>query len=328
MIYGDGFADGMAPGAIGWLIGEENRGLACMFTMMNNARLAVGMQGVAVAEAAYQQALRLCQRAPAGQAAGYAGDGHGADRPPSRRAAQPAHHEGADAGGARHRLLLRPRDRHGARRARDEAAFWQERANLLTPIAKAFATDIGVEVASIGVQVHGGMGFIEETGAAAASAAMPASRRSTRAPTASRRSTSCCASCRSPAATRCAAYIAELRADVDARAQLQPAGFRRARPTNLDRRWPISTQATAFLGQAARDGDSSAALAGATPYLRLFALAAGGVYLARGALARASASASRSAASLPKTSSVKAPALQATASPVARESLAAAASIS
>src|SRR5690606_10282920 len=57
MIYGDGFAEGMEPGAIGWLVGEENRGLACMFTMMNNARLAVGIQGVSVAEAAFQKAL-------------------------------------------------------------------------------------------------------------------------------------------------------------------------------------------------------------------------------------------------------------------------------
>ena len=61
MIYGDGFAKGRAPGAIGWLVGEENRGLACMFTMMNNARLAVGIQGVAVAEAATQKAHRLRQ---------------------------------------------------------------------------------------------------------------------------------------------------------------------------------------------------------------------------------------------------------------------------
>jgi hypothetical protein len=77
----------------------------------------------------------------------------------------------------------------------DGHRHWQERAALLTPIAKAFSTDVGVDVASLGVQVHGGMGFIEETGAAQLLSATPASRRSTRAPTASRRSTSSPASC-------------------------------------------------------------------------------------------------------------------------------------
>ncbi len=57
MIYGDGFAEASEPGAVGWLVGEENRGLACMFTMMNNARLAIGLEGVGVAEAAFQKAL-------------------------------------------------------------------------------------------------------------------------------------------------------------------------------------------------------------------------------------------------------------------------------
>ena len=77
--------------------------------------------------------------------------------------------EGADRRRPRHRLCLRPRDRHGEGApgtTADEAKAWKERANLLTPIAKAFSTDIGVEVASLGIQVHGGMGYIEETGAA------------------------------------------------------------------------------------------------------------------------------------------------------------------
>ncbi len=63
MIYGDGFVKGEEQGAVGYLIGEENRGLACMFTMMNNARLLVGIQGVGVAEAAYQQALPMPRNA-------------------------------------------------------------------------------------------------------------------------------------------------------------------------------------------------------------------------------------------------------------------------
>ncbi|GAA4132569.1 hypothetical protein GCM10023067_52960 [Aminobacter aganoensis] len=75
MIYGDGFAKDREPGAVGWLIGEEHRGLACMFTMMNNARLAVGMQGVAVAEAAFQKALAYANDRRQGKASGYSGEG-------------------------------------------------------------------------------------------------------------------------------------------------------------------------------------------------------------------------------------------------------------
>jgi len=75
MIFGDGFAKDREQGAIGWLVGEENRGLACMFTMMNNARLAVGMQGVAVAEAAFQMALAYARERRQGKAELYKGEG-------------------------------------------------------------------------------------------------------------------------------------------------------------------------------------------------------------------------------------------------------------
>ena len=166
MIYGDGFAKGRAPGAIGWLVGEENRGLACMFTMMNNARLAVGIQGVAVAEAATQKAIAFANERRQGKAASYNGEGM----------APIVHHPDVK------RDLLTMKALTAVARAicyalahaidmahagdGDAARHWQDRANLLTPIAKSFATDTGVAVSSIGVQVHGGMGFIEETGAA------------------------------------------------------------------------------------------------------------------------------------------------------------------
>src|SRR5690606_6689633 len=77
MIYGDGKAEGMAPGAVGWLVGEENRGLACMFTMMNNARLAVAMQGVANAAAAYQKARAYAGERRQARPPGHAGEGMG-----------------------------------------------------------------------------------------------------------------------------------------------------------------------------------------------------------------------------------------------------------
>ena len=153
-------------GAIGFLIGEENRGMACMFTMMNQARVGVGIEGVGIAERAYQQALAFAQERKQGR-------GVGSDKGSDPIIAHPDVK----------RMLLQMRALTGAARAicyatavaidvsqratdaaaRDKAAA---RAALLTPIAKAFSTDIGNEVASMGVQVHGGMGFIEETGAA------------------------------------------------------------------------------------------------------------------------------------------------------------------
>jgi alkylation response protein AidB-like acyl-CoA dehydrogenase len=142
----------------GWLIGEEMAGMRAMFTMMNNARLNVGLQGVSIGERATQAALA------------YAGQ-----RVQGARAGRPA-------AIVRHpdvrRMLLRMTALTQAARALcyyaagqtdrgtlgDRAA--QARADLLTPLVKAYGTDIGCEVASLGVQVHGGMGFVEETGAA------------------------------------------------------------------------------------------------------------------------------------------------------------------
>ncbi len=154
-------------GAVGWLVGEENRGLNCMFTMMNNARLGVGVQGVALGERAYQLALSWAHERKQGKAADYAGAGMAPiiHHPDVRRnlmtmkamvqAARVICYMTADSIDRSHRL--------GDEASRKTAG---ERAGLLTPLAKAFSTDIGNEAASLGVQVHGGMGFIEETGAA------------------------------------------------------------------------------------------------------------------------------------------------------------------
>ena len=161
MVYGDN------GGATGWLIGEENRGLACMFTMMNNARLAVGLQGVAIAERAYQQALSYARERRQGRAPGYAGEGMSpiVEHADVKRMLLTMK---ALTAAARAICYLTAEAIDRAERAPDDGArrIAQERASLLTPVAKAFSTDIGVEVASLGVQVHGGMGFIEETGAA------------------------------------------------------------------------------------------------------------------------------------------------------------------
>ncbi|GLK50610.1 acyl-CoA dehydrogenase [Maricaulis virginensis] len=154
-------------GATGWLIGGENAGMRCMFTMMNSARLNVGVQGVGIAERAFQQALAYAQDRKQGRAIDTEG--------PAPHAI--IHHPDIK------RTLSLMKAKIAASRAicvscavatdmaehaedADERAAAKRREELLTPVAKAWSTDIGVEVASLGVQVHGGMGYIEETGAA------------------------------------------------------------------------------------------------------------------------------------------------------------------
>jgi acyl-CoA dehydrogenase len=161
MVYGD---DG---GATGYLVGEENCGLACMFTMMNDARLATGLQGVAIGEAAFQHALSYANERKQGRAATATTLGISAiiAHPDVKRMLMTMK---ALTLSARAICYLAAgvidRSRRAADPAQRKAAA--DRAGLLTPIAKAYSSDIGNEVASLGVQVHGGMGFVEETGAA------------------------------------------------------------------------------------------------------------------------------------------------------------------
>ena len=152
-------------GAIGWLVGDEGRGLNCMFTMMNNARLHVGMQGVAIAERAYQQALAYAQERRQGRRKGDAQAMLIIEHPDVRRMLMDMK---ARTQAARSICFLAARaiDLSRAAASDEERADNADLAALLTPVAKAFSTDMGVEVASDGVQVHGGMGYIEETGAA------------------------------------------------------------------------------------------------------------------------------------------------------------------
>ena len=145
-------------GATGWLVGDEFGGMKAMFTMMNNARLNVGLQGVGLAERATQRAVAYALERKQGQRSGL--PIRIADHPDVRR------------------MLVRMRSLTMASRALAYYAFGQLdrgtladrdaglRADVLTPLVKAWCTDVGCEVSSLGIQVHGGMGFIEETGAA------------------------------------------------------------------------------------------------------------------------------------------------------------------
>jgi acyl-CoA dehydrogenase len=154
-------------GAIGYLIGEENRGMQCMFTMMNQARLGVGLEGVGIADRAYQQALAYARERKQGRAIGKSGDGMDAIivHPDVKRMLMQMR---ALTAAARTICYATAVALDVAARATDPAvrAAAAARGALLTPVAKAFSTDIGNEVASLGIQIHGGMGFIEETGAA------------------------------------------------------------------------------------------------------------------------------------------------------------------
>ncbi len=258
---------GEGEGAVGWLVGAPHRGLAAMFTMMNNARLAVGVQGVGVAERATQRALNFALERKQGRAPGHTGP----DMSPI------IHHPDVK------RMLLTMRaltdvsravcfalahaidlSRHGPEATR--AAF-ADRAALLTPVAKAFSTDTGVDVASLGIQVHGGMGYIEETGAAQhlrdarifpiyeGTNGIQAIDLVTRKLTLQGGAT-------------VAAYLAELRAAIASAPDVAPA------TAALD----DLAAATAWLQRALAENRQADALAGAMAYLRLFALAAGGAY--------------------------------------------------
>src|SRR5689334_8319704 len=154
-------------GAIGFLIGEENQGMRCMFTMMNQARLGVGLEGVGVADRAYQQALAYAQERRQGRAVGSKSDGSDPiiAHPDVKRTLMQMKSMTA---AARSICYATAVALDVSQRAKDATvrADAAARGALLTPIAKAFSTDIGNEVAYLGVQIHGGMGFIEETGAA------------------------------------------------------------------------------------------------------------------------------------------------------------------
>ncbi|MEM6888375.1 MAG: acyl-CoA dehydrogenase [Pseudomonadota bacterium] len=147
--------------ATGWLVGAEQGGMAAMFTMMNNARLGVGEQGIGVAEAAYQHALAYAQERKQGRSAVPDGTGTILDHPDVRRMLTTMKAEIFAARG----IALSCAFAIDMARATGDVN-WQARAALLTPMAKAFGTDTGILVADMGVQVHGGMGFVEETGAA------------------------------------------------------------------------------------------------------------------------------------------------------------------
>ncbi|AEC20013.1 acyl-CoA dehydrogenase [Pusillimonas sp. T7-7] len=165
LLYGSGKGD-VGEGAVGYLVGEENRGLEYMFIMMNAARYAVGIQGVALSERAFQQATAYAHERVQGQALeGSAGPVAIANHPDVQRMLFTMK---ALTEGARSLAYVAAAACDKSRRHPDQAERAKNKAlyEYLVPVVKGFSTELSIEVASLGVQVHGGMGFIEETGAA------------------------------------------------------------------------------------------------------------------------------------------------------------------
>jgi 3-(methylsulfanyl)propanoyl-CoA dehydrogenase len=275
MVYGD------AGGATGFLIGEENRGMACMFTMMNLARLAVGLQGVAIAERATQQALVYARERRQGRAAGRSGSSPIIAHPDVKRMLLTMR---ALTRAARAICYVTAVAVDRAKRSADEGVRQaaHDRAALLTPIAKAFSTDVGTEVASLGVQVHGGMGYIEETGAAqhyrdARIAPIYEGTNGIQAIDLVTRKLPL------NGGVTVKSYIGELKRTIETVNAVNDPAFGW---TGLRLQEAVDSlqRATQWLLSRAHN-DVDAALAGATPYLRLFALAAGGTLLAEEAIA-------------------------------------------
>ncbi len=277
MVYGD------HGGAMGFLVGEENKGLACMFTMMNSARLNVGVQGVAIAEQAFQQALVYAKERRQGYVAG---DNAESMSPIVRHpdVARMLMTMKAMTAAARAICLMTAESIDRSRRENDKAAreLAGQRASLLTPIAKAFSTDIGNEVASLGIQVHGGMGYIEETGAAqfARDARIAAIYEGTNGIQAIDLVQRKLGLSDGDAVRR---EIADMRKSLAAAGEINLESFGDMQQCLTDAVDSLE-RATHFLLEASKTRPNDA-LAGATPYLRLFALARGGTALAKGALA-------------------------------------------
>lgn len=273
MSLGDG------DGAVGYLVGEENRGLEYMFTMMNTARLGVGREGLAIAERARQQARAYAasrvQGRPLADPAG--GPAPILRHPDVRRMlmGMKAETEAMRALVYTVSALLDAADRHPDAAVRADR---QARAGLLVPVVKAWCSDRGVAAASEGVQVHGGAGFIEETGAAQHfrdSRIMPIyeGTNGIQALDFMRRKL---LGDRGRAA---AALIAEMRADAGRPGPAETADVRAA----LDEGAAVLDEATGWLMETARDEGVETAAAGAAPCLEAFGTVAGGWLMARAA---------------------------------------------
>ncbi|MGB9027989.1 MAG: acyl-CoA dehydrogenase [Rhodomicrobium sp.] len=281
MNYGD------KDGAIGWMVGEPNKGLYAMLTMMIEARIGVGIQGVGIAERAFQHALAYAHERKQGASDAGAPDASVPifEHPDVKRMLLNMKVKTSAARAICYSTSVAMDIAHHSPDANERQRAMAEAA-LLTPIAKAFSTDMGVEVASEGIQVHGGMGYIEETGAAqyyrdARIAPIYEGTNGIQAIDLVTRKLP------SNKGETIASFIMGLKETVRAVKASNEPSF-----GHVGERMEASVAAleeTSQWLQSQLAENKAAALAGATPFARLFGLATGGVYLAKGALAAARA---------------------------------------
>lgn len=266
--------------ATGYLIGEENFGMRIMFVMMNSARLSVGMQGLAIAERAYQQSLDYAQERVQGRAIGATSDSPIIDFPDVRRMLMT---QKAFLAASRRLMLLNAAyvdisTHHPDAAKRDRA---KELVGLLTPICKSFGTDLGNELTSLALQIHGGMGYIEETGVAQhyrdvrITAIYEGTNGIQAADLIGRK-----------LGVRMGSSFMELHATMrEILPELEAAGpeFESMR-TELDRQFDALESATGWMLQNGMQ-DPNSVLSGSVPYQRMWGLCLGGWLLARSALA-------------------------------------------
>lgn len=271
---------GEEGGATGYLVGKENHGLAVMFVMMNAARLAVGVQGVAVAERATQRAIRYAGERRQGRAPGDRDMVPIIRHPDVRRMLLTMRALTVAARGVCLATAVATDLSHKASDPQTRARA-ADRVALLTPVAKAFATDAAVEVASLGIQVHGGMGYIEETGAAqhlrdARILPIYEGTNGIQAIDLVTRKLSLAGG------VAMKSYIADLAGTLSALHEAQHTGLEFGLE-QMARALEAFGSATTWIGRKS-DADGDIVLAGATPYLQLFGLVAAGDALARAAL--------------------------------------------
>ena len=268
-------------GAVGYLVGEEQQGMRNMFTMMNVARIGVGMEGVAITEGAYQKAASYARERVQGRAIGSDDRQSVAiiEHPDVRRMLLTMK---AYAEAMRCMLYLAAaegdRMQHGE--DQEERTRASNRIALLTPVVKAWCTDIGVEMASVGLQVHGGMGFVEETGAAqyyrdSRIAPIYEGTNGIQAIDLVIRKLPLDGGA---AVTSLITEMTEVLDDMNDHEQL--GSFR----DRLTEALQCLADTTAWLGDRLEKGDFRSALAGATPYLRQMGTVIGGWLLARSAV--------------------------------------------
>jgi len=273
MAFGDN------EGSVGYLVGEENRGMEYMFTMMNNARISVGLEGVAIGERAYQLARGYARERVQGNTVGN-GSGAIIGHPDIRRMLMTMRALTEATRSVTYDLaaMLDISKRHKEENWRSYAA---RRVALLTPVVKAWCTDMGVEVASLGVQVHGGMGYIEESGAAQhyRDARIAPIYEGTNGIQALDLVTRKVLRDKGEAAQEYIDEVHSLINGLNQRSEEHLVTIRRQLAAAVD----ALDNATHWLLDAAEKNQVDS-LAGATPYLRLFGVVAGGAMLARSAL--------------------------------------------